>query len=226
VLRAASPAFALTAGNSAAIAEVCSRLDGMPLAIELAAARCPALGPAELAARLEGHLGLLSGGAARPGRHRSLESLVSWSYELLGDAERRLLARLSVLRGGFDLEVAERVAGGEPLAPQVVVGLLASLAGKSLVQIKAGQVIRYSLLETVRQFAADRLAASGEGQPYTCGCWNGCWARPCQRRRPWAAPSGGAGPIGFPRNTQTSAPRCPGRSAARSRTRAGNWPPG
>ena len=110
--RAANPAFALTAGDSAAVAEVCSRLDGMPLAIELAAARCPALGPAQLAARLEGHPGLLSGGAARPGRHRSLEALVSWSYDLLGEAERRLLARLSVLRGGFDLDVAERVAGG------------------------------------------------------------------------------------------------------------------
>ena len=160
--RAASPGFALTEGNAAAIAEVCSRLDGMPLAIELAAARCPALGPAQLAARLEGHPGLLAGGAARPGRHRSLEALVSWSYELLGEAERRLLARLSVLRGGFDLEVAERVAGGEPLAPQAVAGLLASLAGKSLVQVQAGPVIRYSLLETVRQFAAGRLAASGE----------------------------------------------------------------
>ena len=160
--RAASPAFALSAGNSVAIAEVCSRLDGMPLAIELAAARCPALGPVQLVARLEGHPGLLSGGAARPGRHRSLEALVSWSYELLGDAERRLLARLSVLRGGFDLEVAERVAGGEPLAPQAVAGQLAGLAGKSLVQVQAGPVIRYSLLETVRQFAAGRLAASGE----------------------------------------------------------------
>ena len=160
--RAASPAFALTAGNSAAIAEVCSRLDGMPLAIELAAARCPALGPVQLAARLQGHPGLLSGGAARPGRHRSLEALVSWSYELLSEAERRLLDRLSVLRGGFELEVAERVAGGEPLAPQAVAGLLASLAGKSLVQVQAGPVIRYSLLETVRQFAAGRLAASSE----------------------------------------------------------------
>ena len=160
--RAASPAFALTDGNAAAIAEVCSRLDGMPLAIELAAARCPALGPAQLAARLEGHPGLLSGGAARPGRHRSLEALVAWSYELLGDAERRLLARLSVLRGGFDLEVAERVAGGEPLAPQAVAGLLAGLAGKSLVQVQADPVMRYSLLETVRQFAAGRLAAAGE----------------------------------------------------------------
>ncbi len=160
--RAANPAFALTAGNCAAIAEVCSRLDGMPLAIELAAARCSTLGPAQLAARLEGHPGLLAGGAARPGRHRSLEALVSWSYELLGDAERRLLNRLSVLRGGFDLDVAERVTGGEPLAPRAIAGLLASLADKSLMQIQAGAEIRYSLLETVRQFAAGRLAASGE----------------------------------------------------------------
>jgi predicted ATPase/DNA-binding CsgD family transcriptional regulator len=161
-VRAASPVFALTTDNAAAIAEVCSRLDGMPLAIELAAARCPALGPVQLAARLEGHPGLLSGGAARPGRHRSLEALVSWSYELLGAAERRLLDRLSVLRGGFDLDVAERVAGGGPLAPEAIAGLLASLAGKSLVQIQAGAIIRYSLLEPVRQFAATRLAASGE----------------------------------------------------------------
>ena len=160
--RAASPAFALTDGNSAAIAEVCSRLDGIPLAIELAAARCPALGAAQLAARLEGHPGLLSGGAARPGRHRSLEALVAWSYDLLDDAERRLLDRLAVLRGGFDLEAAERVCGGEPLEPQAIVGLLASLAGKSLVQVHDGPLIRYSLLETVRQFAADQLAASGE----------------------------------------------------------------
>ena len=87
---------------------------------------------------------------------------MSWSYELLGEAERRLLARLSVLRGGFGLDVAERVCGGEPLAPQAVAGLLASLAGKSLVQVHAGTVIRYALLETVRQFAAGRLAASGE----------------------------------------------------------------
>jgi predicted ATPase/DNA-binding CsgD family transcriptional regulator len=159
---AASPAFALTADNSAAVAEVCSRLDGMPLAIELAAARCSTLGPGQLAARLEGYPGLLAGGAARPGRHRSLEALVAWSYELLGDAERRLLARLSVLRGGFGLEMAERICGCEPLAPQAIAGLLASLADKSLVQVQAGAVARYALLETVRQFAAGRLAVSGE----------------------------------------------------------------
>ena len=160
--RAASPAFTLDAGGAAAIAEVCARLDGMPLAIELAAARCATLGPVQLAARLEGYPGLLSGGAARPQRHRSLEALVSWSYDLLSEAERRLLNRLSVLRGGFGLDVAEQVAAGDPLAPETIAGLLASLADKSLVQVQAGPVIRYSLLETVRQFAAGRLAVSGE----------------------------------------------------------------
>jgi predicted ATPase/DNA-binding CsgD family transcriptional regulator len=192
--RAASAAFTLTAGDAAAIAEVCSRLDGMPLAIELAAARCPALGPAQLAARLEGHQGLLSGGAARPERHRSLEALVSWSYELLGDAERRLLARLSVLRGGFDLEVAERVAGDQPLAPQAVAGLLASLVGKSLVQIQAGPVIRYSLLETVRQFAADRLGTSGEETAVHARLLQ--WALEVARSAEMAPP--GAGPTCWP----------------------------
>ena len=159
---AASPAFELSARNSAAVAQVCARLDGIPLAIELAAARCPALGPAELAARLDGHPGLLSGGPARPGRHRSLEALVAWSYELLGEAERRLLDRLSVLRGGFDLGTAERVAAGGPLRPEAIAGLLASLAGKSVVRLHDGAAVRYSLLETIRQFAAGQLAASGE----------------------------------------------------------------
>jgi predicted ATPase/DNA-binding CsgD family transcriptional regulator len=190
--RAASPAFTLTAGDSAAIAEVCARLDGMPLAIELAAARCAALGPAQLAARLEGHPGLLAGGAARPGRHRSLEALVAWSYELLDEAERRLLARLSVLRGEFDLDLAERVAGGEPLAPEAVAGLLASLVGKSLVQIQAGDAVRYSLLETVRQFAADKLAASGEETAVHARLlgWALEVARSAEAARPGAARAG------------------------------------
>jgi predicted ATPase len=160
--RAANPAFELTDQNSAAIADLCTRLDGMPLAIELAAASCATLGPEQLAARLEGHPGLLSGGPARPNRHRSLDALISWSYELLDDAERRLLARLSVLRGGFDLGAAERVTGGSPLEPQAVAGLLASLAGKCVVQVDQGGPVRYSLLETIRQFAAGRLASSGE----------------------------------------------------------------
>jgi predicted ATPase len=160
--RAANPAFEVTVHNAAAIAELCTRLEGMPLAIELAAARCPALGPGQLAARLDDRPGLLSGGPARPGRHRSLEALVAWSYELLDDDERRLLARLSVLRGGFGLDTAERAAAGGALAAQAVAGLLASLVDKSVVQIQTGATVRYSLLETIRQFAAARLAEFGE----------------------------------------------------------------
>ena len=174
--RAASPAFTLTAGNSAAITEMCSRLDGMPLALELAAARCPALGPAQLAARLEGHPGLLSGGAARPGRHRSLQALVSWSYELLGEAERRLLARLSVLRGGFDLEVAERVCGGEPLAPQAVAGLLAE-PGRQVAGADPGRpgdpLFAAGDRPPVRRRAAGRLRRGNAR--CTPGCWGGRW---------------------------------------------------
>ena len=224
--RAASPAFALTDGAAAAVAEVCSRLDGMPLAIELAAARCPALGPVQLAARLEGHPGLLSGGAARPGRHRSLEALVSWSYDLLGEAERRLLARLSVLRGGFDLEVAERVAGGELLAPQAVAGLLASLAGKSLVQVQACPVVRYWLLETVRQFAVGRLAASGEETAVHARLLE--WALEVARPAEAALSSAELAVVwlGCWPGRPASVPRCPGRWAAPSRRRDGNWPPG
>ena len=159
---AASPAFELSEHNSAAVAQVCAWMDGIPLAIELAAARCPALGPAELAARLDGHPGLLSGGPARPERHRSLEALVAWSYELLDEAERRLLARLSVLRGGFDLGTAERVAAGGPLPQETIAGLLASLVGQSVLRVHDGAAVRYSLLETIRQFAAGQLAGSGE----------------------------------------------------------------
>lgn len=160
--RAVNPVFELTGRNSVAIAELCARLDGMPLGIELAAARCSTLGPEQLVARLYGHAGLLSGGPARPARHQSLEAVVAWSYELLDEAERRLLARLSVLRGGFELDTAERVAGAEPLTPLAIAGLLASLVDKSVVQLQAGTIVRYSLLETIRQFAAERLASSGE----------------------------------------------------------------
>ena len=169
---AASPAFELSADNAAAVAQVCARLDGIPLAIELAAARCPALGPAELAARLDGHPGLLSGGPARPGRHRSLEALVTWSYELLGDAERRLLARLSVLRGGFDLGTAERVAAGGPLRPEAIAGLLASLAGKSVVRIhgrRRGPLFAAGDHPPVRRRPAGRLRRGDGRAPAAAG---------------------------------------------------------
>lgn len=124
----------------------------------------PVLDPRPRASRrtVGGPPGLLSGGPARPGRHQSLEPLVAWSYELLDHDERRLLARLSVLRGGFELDTAERVAAGGPLAPQAIAGLLAGLVDRSVVQIQTGATVRYSRLETIRQFAAGRLTESGE----------------------------------------------------------------
>ena len=205
--RAANPAFALSAGNSAAIAEVCARLDGMPLAIELAAARCPALGPAQLAARLEGHPGLLSGGAARPGRHRSLEAVVSWSYDLLDDAERRLLDRLSVLRGGFDLDMAERTCSDEFLTPR-----------RSPACWPAWPASRWSRSRPARRSVIRCWKPSASSPPagwppparkrrHTPGCWAGRWRRPGPRRQPSRAPSGQAGPIGFPSTRPASAPR-------------------
>ena len=223
---AASPAFELRGGNSAAVAQVCARLDGIPLAIELAAARCPALGPAELAARLDDHPGLLSGGPARPGRHRSLEALVAWSYELLDDAERRLLARLSVLRGRFDLGTAERVASGGPLRPEAIAGLLVSVAGKSLVRIHDGAAVRYSLLETIRQFAAGRLAASGEETAVHLRLLE--WA--LGEARSAEATVGSTGWAALPAGCRPSrtafAPHCRGRSAGTNSRRDGSWPPG
>ena len=185
---AASPAFELSARNAAAVAQVCTRLDGIPLAIELAAARCPALGPAELAARLDGHPGLPS--AVRPARggtgrwRRWCRGAMSCSMR--PNAACWLACWCSTARP--DLGTAERVAAGGPLRPEAIAGLLASLAGKSVVHLQDGAVVRYSLLETIRQFAAGRLAASARRRRCTCGCWTGRSARPGPRRRPWAAP--------------------------------------
>ena len=159
---AASPAFVLSADNSAAVAQVCARLDGIPLAIELAAARCAALGPAELAARLDGHPGLLSGGPARragTGRWRR------WSHGAMSCSATPNAACSPACRccaEGSTSAWPSRWPAGGPLRPEAIAGLLASLAGKSVVRIQDGVTVRYSLLETIRQFAAGRLAASGE----------------------------------------------------------------
>src|SRR6516225_2361359 len=143
---------------------ICRRLDGMPLAIELAAARLRMLPPAELEARLDERFALLTGGsrAALP-RQRTLRAMVDWSWELLTGAERAVLARLSVFAGGFGLAAAEAVAAGPDVPAAEVAGLLGALVDKSLVQFGdagAGPG-RYRLLETVRQYAAGRLDALG-----------------------------------------------------------------
>ena len=112
--RAAEPSFALTDDNAPAVAEICIRLDGIPLAIELAAARVSVLTPAGIATHLDERFDLLGGGRGGPARHQTLRALVQWSYDTLTEAERRLLARLSVFRDGFDLAAAEYVAGSDP----------------------------------------------------------------------------------------------------------------
>jgi non-specific serine/threonine protein kinase len=168
--QARSPGFALTEANAAAVAEVCRRLDGLPLALELAAARVSALSVQQIAARLDDHLRLLTAGRrVAPPHQQTLRASVDWSYELLAEPERRLLDRLAVFAGGWTLEAAEAVGAGpgpEPLAPGDVLDVLARLVDKSLVVAgdgaPAGGERRYALLETVRQYAWERLAAGGD----------------------------------------------------------------
>lgn len=161
---AASP-FTLTRVNAAAVTDICRRLDGIPLAIELAAARVNILTPEQISARLQDRLRLLTGGRRTVvARQRTLEAAVDWSYELLTEAERRLLARLSVFSGGWTLEAAEKVCSGEGIEPYEVLDLLSRLLDKSLVIVEepTGADRRYRFLETMRQYGRDRLFGSGE----------------------------------------------------------------
>ncbi len=158
--RQVRPDFTLTDGDAAAVATICRRLDGIPLAIELAAARMRVLAPAQIAAGLADRFRLLTGGARDvPARQRSLEASVAWSYGLLSDAERLALARLSVFAGAFDLEAAQAVVAGSDIDESAVLDLVDALVDHSLVQVGEHHgVARYRLLETIRLFAQERLA--------------------------------------------------------------------
>ncbi|HLZ31996.1 MAG TPA: tetratricopeptide repeat protein [Chloroflexota bacterium] len=162
--RAANTNFRLTAQNAAAVMEICARLDGIPLAIELAAARIRMLSVEQIAARLDDRFRLLTGGsrAAMP-RQRTLRALVDWSYGLLQETERMLFRRLSIFAGGWTLEAAETVCGGDGLEPYDVLDLLMQLVDKSLViaDEQAGHE-RYRTLETIREYARERLTEAGE----------------------------------------------------------------
>jgi len=162
--QACRPDFELTEENVATVAQICRRLDGIPLAIELAAARADSLPVGMIAARLEQSLGVLTGGPRdAPPRHRTLRATLDWSWELLGEPERVLLRRLAVFAGGWVVEAAQAVCGGEELTGWPLLGLLSALVGKSLVGLQeSGGAGRYGLLETVRQYAAERLAEAGE----------------------------------------------------------------
>jgi predicted ATPase/DNA-binding SARP family transcriptional activator len=160
--RAVQPGFALTARNAPAVAAITARLDGLPLALELAAANVATLGVEPLAARLDDAFAVLTRGrrTALP-RHRTLRALLDWSYHLLGPDERALLARLAVFRGGFTLDAAGAVGAAPPPGlpgPDGVVAALGRLVEQSLVDVREdGGEVRYRLLETVRQYGLARL---------------------------------------------------------------------
>jgi predicted ATPase/DNA-binding CsgD family transcriptional regulator len=160
----ALPSFRLTEQNTLAVAQICHRVDGIPLALELAAARITALSAEQIAARLDNLFRLLTAGSrtALP-RQQTLRAAVDWSYELLSEPEQRLFNRLSVFAGGWTLEAAEAIGAGEDVEEGDVLDLLAHLVDKSLVLAEErGAAVRYRLLEPMRQYAAERLDASGE----------------------------------------------------------------
>ncbi|MBK9675691.1 MAG: winged helix-turn-helix domain-containing protein [Betaproteobacteria bacterium] len=156
------PDFALTQENAATVGRICRDLDGIPLALELAAARVRAMSPEAIAGHLTDRFRLLKSGdrTALP-RQQTLRATIDWSYDLLAPPERSLLRRLSVFAGGFMLDAAEVVGAGDDVTPSDVLDLLDRLVDKSLVAFDA-QTERYRLLETVRQYAQERLAESGE----------------------------------------------------------------
>ena len=158
------PGFAVTESNSAAVAGICRRLEGLPLAIELAAAQTRVLSPEQIDERLGDRLGLLTRGSrARPARQQTLRASIEWSYELCSEPERLLWARLSVFAEGFELDAAEAICADDRLAAEEVLELLAALAGKSVLIAEHGQgVARYRLPEVLREFGQERLHASGE----------------------------------------------------------------
>ncbi len=157
--------FALTADNASAVAEICRRLDGLPLALELAAARVRSMAPAEIAERLDERFRLLrSGRRTAMERHQTLRATVEWSYELLTDDEKQLFDRLSVFAGGFILVAAERICSDEGIDEFDIADLVAGLTEKSMLGIEEQPdgTTRYTMLETIRQFGEEQLLERGE----------------------------------------------------------------
>ncbi len=155
---AADADFEITGANQGSIAAVCRRLDGIPLAIELAAARLRSMSVADIEAHLDERFTLLSSGRRSLKRHQTLAAAIDWSYQLLGDAERMVLGRLAVFAGSFTRDAVEHIASGEDVGPKVAAMVLDQLVEKSLVARDiTGTETRYRLLETIREYAIDKL---------------------------------------------------------------------
>jgi len=169
----AMPSFRLTNDNMVAVAQICHQLDGIPLALELAAARVKALRVQQIAARLAAHEQfrlLTTGNRTALPRHQTLRALIDWSYNLLVELERVLLRRLAVFTGGWTLEAAEAVCVGDGVKADAVLDLMNQLVNKSLILAKReqGQEVRYHILETIRQYASERLLEAGEFEQLRC----------------------------------------------------------
>jgi len=162
--RAVVPTFALTGRTIEAVETICRRLDGIPLAIELAAVRIEVLCPGQIAARLDDRFRLLSSGSATAlPRYRTLRAMIDWSHDLLNERERLLFRRLAVFAGGWTLEAAERVCAGDGLDSEDVLDLLSGLVTKSMVAtVKDAEESRYRFLESIRVYAEERLQDSAE----------------------------------------------------------------
>ena len=162
------PEFAITPDNAASVGAVCARLDGIPLAIELASARVRTMTVEEIEKRLDQRFRLLTGGSRTVlPRQQTLRQLIDWSYDLLNDRERSMLQSVSVFMGGWSLECAERVCSNEDIEDWEVLDLLSSLSDKSLISIETvtdmalGNITRYRLLETIRQYSLEKLTEAG-----------------------------------------------------------------
>ncbi|WP_353369789.1 LuxR C-terminal-related transcriptional regulator [Mycobacterium sp.] len=162
---AAVPDFALTEDNYRAVAALCHRLDGLPLAIELAAGRLRSLSPAQILSKLDDRYALLTGGErGRPGRQQTLRASIEWSYQLCTPQEQRLWARLCVFAGSFELDAVEGVCSGGDIAGDEMVDLVSGLVDKSIVvRHDRGSAVQYRLLESIREFGLERLREAAEG---------------------------------------------------------------
>jgi predicted ATPase len=158
------PGFRLTSEATIAVVEICRRLDGIPLAIELAAARLASFSPQQIEAHLDHRFRLLTGGSrAGLARQQTLQATIDWSYALLGDRERSLFQRLSVFQSAFSLEAAQQIASGEMLDELDVIEVLPRIIDKSLIAVDPSHAeVRYRLLETLRLYASDRWQPTGE----------------------------------------------------------------
>ncbi len=166
--QAVDASFEVTDANAPALATLCRRLDGIPLAIELAAARLRSMSPEDLLARAEQRLSLLRGSSHREeGRHRTLEAVIDWSYRLLSEREASVFARLSVFAGDFPLVAAEGVVHGDPVDRDEVAGVVGELVDRSMIDVvRRGTDVRYRLLDMLRTYGEQRLDEAGETARY------------------------------------------------------------